>query len=144
MTNENDKKKSLDIKKLIQSCGLKATHQRIVVYQAICDLGHASADMVIDHVLKVFPTLTVATVYNILESFVSVNLIRRLPSSGNKMFFDATIENHLHIYSEDTQSYQDYNDDELKNIISEHLKKRGIEENISGFDLILKRKLNSI
>lgn len=131
---------ALGIKELIQSKGLKATHQRIAVYKAMCELGHASADMIIEHVLKIFPTLTVATVYNILDSFASVGLLRRIPSSEVKMFFDINTENHIHIFDVHLQSFIDFHDDELKCLITEHLKIKYPEMNISGFDLILKAR----
>ena len=74
-----------NIKEKIQKGGLKATPQRIAVYSALLKLGHASADMVGEEVKEVFPSLTIATIYNVLESFVQAGLVVRRFSSNNKM-----------------------------------------------------------
>jgi|SRR5574344_1099009 Fur family transcriptional regulator, peroxide stress response regulator len=113
-------------KQYLQSNGLKATPQRIAVYKAMKILGHASADMVYQKVIEEYPTLTVATIYNILESFVKAGIISRLSSSNIKMYFDINTYPHCHIYSESGNYYADLDDDELMDIITEHLKKKKI------------------
>lgn len=133
--------KAHSIKELIQSYGLKATHQRIAVYKAMTDLGHASADMIIEEVLKFFPTLTVATVYNILDSFAAVGLLRRIPSSEVKMFFDINTVSHIHIFREDLQTFEDYRDSDLEYMISDHLRRNCPNIKVTGFDMILKGKI---
>lgn len=121
----------IQTKNLIQSKGLKATPQRIAVYLTLKELGHASADMIYDRVIKLYPTLTVATIYNILESFVATGLISRLSSSNIKMYFDVNTYPHCHLYSDTTHQYVDFDDEELITIITEHLKKRHIDGFVS-------------
>ena len=76
----------LQLKSEIQKSGLKATPQRIAILGAMHKLGHASADMVAERLRDVFPSLTVATIYNVLESFLAKGLVVRRFSSNNKMF----------------------------------------------------------
>lgn len=126
----------IQTKNLIQSKGLKATPQRIAVYLTLKELGHASADMVYDRVIQTFPTLTVATIYNILESFVATGLISRLSSSNIKMYFDINTYPHCHLYSDSTHRYEDFDDQELIDIVNEHFKKSHIEGFIpNGIDV---------
>lgn len=128
------------IKELIQSKGLKATPQRIAVYQAMKDLNHASADMLIEKVLVSYPTLTVATVYNILESFVDVGLLKRLISSNIKMYFDVDTHEHIHMFCEDTQQFKDFDDSELVSIVNNYLKEKNVSSgfSMSSVDILIK------
>ena len=86
------------IKDIIRESGLKATPQRLAIYQTMRDLGHASADAVEEAIKEKCPSLTVATIYNVLESFVNVGLLVRRYSSNNKMYFDVNTYEHAHIY----------------------------------------------
>ena len=52
---------------LLKKHSLKATPQRLAVHQAMMNLGHASVDMVTEHVLATGTKVTTASVYNILS-----------------------------------------------------------------------------
>lgn len=113
------------IKEKIQQSGLKATPQRIAVYNAMMKLGHASADMVVGTLKDSFPTLTVATIYNVLESFVEAGLVVRRYSSNNKMYFDINTYEHAHVYDRKTNTYRDYDDPELIKLVMDYLSRKG-------------------
>lgn len=117
--SENETMK--DIKDIIRDSGLKVTPQRIAVYQAMLQLGHASADMVVALVAETHPTLTVATVYNILDSFEQKGLLARLAGPDTKMYFDISTHQHCHLYCNDTQSYMDYKDPELEQMLNKYV-----------------------
>lgn len=126
------------IKEIIQKSGLKATPQRIAVYDAMKKLGHASADMVVDILKDSFPTLTVATIYNVLESFVISGLVVRRCSSNNKMYFDINTYEHAHIYDRETNTYLDYNDPELIKVVMDYLRRKNNQDIIfSNVDIQL-------
>lgn len=111
-----------EIKEKIQRSGLKATPQRIAVYDLMKRLGHASADMLVEKLQDFFPSITVATVYNVLESFVEAGLLVRRCSSNNKMYFDVNTYDHAHIYDEQCNTYTDFYDEGLVNLVSEYMK----------------------
>jgi|SRR5574344_54185 Fur family transcriptional regulator, peroxide stress response regulator len=119
------------IKEIIRESGLKATPQRLAIYQAMKDLGHASADAVEEAIKEKCPSLTVATIYNVLESFVNVGLLVRRYSSNNKMYFDVNTYEHAHLYDVNKHSYADYNDPELIRLIEEYMASKVIP----GFNL---------
>lgn len=54
---------------MLNAHGIKVTPQRIVVYAALEELGHASAEQITAKVHDTFPTVTVGTIYNVLECF---------------------------------------------------------------------------
>lgn len=125
------KENPTDLRKILRRYGLKSTPQRIAVYTAMKELGHASADMVYRLASSGLTTLTVATVYNVLESFVQVGLLQRRMSSNNKMYMDVNTYNHCHLYCEETNTYKDYDDPELMLLIHDHFRNKRIR----GFDL---------
>ena len=121
----------LILKNKIKEAGLKATPQRIAIYEAMRKLGHACVDMVTEELKTSFPTLTIATIYNVLESFVNAGLLVRRFSSNNKMYFDVNVYEHAHFYNTEENSYEDYNDPELVKIVMEYISSKKIE----NFDL---------
>lgn len=131
-----------EIRSLIRNSGLKVTPQRIAVYEAMCGLGHASADMILSKVGEKHPSLTVATVYNILESFEKQGILSRLSGPDTKMYFDIATHPHCHLYCQESGTYIDYRDRELERILEEYLSRkkiRGFE--ITGIDLNLKGRI---
>ncbi len=112
----------LTIKERIQEAGLKATPQRIAIYKEMQKLGHACADVVSENLKDSFPSLTVATIYNVLDSFVEVGLLVKRFSSNNKMYFDVNTYDHIHIYDEHLNTYKDYNDPVLVKMVTDYLK----------------------
>src|SRR5574344_38658 len=125
-------------KEIIQENGLKATPQRIAVYDTMKQLGHASADMVSDQLKVTYPSLTKATVYNVLESFDKAGLLVRRYSSNNKMYFDVNTYDHVHLYDSVTNSYADYNDPGLIELVRNYLSSRQVNGfKVKKFDIQL-------
>lgn len=116
----------LQLKAEIQNSGLKATTQRIAILGAMHKLGHASADMVADQLKDIFPSLTVATIYNVLESFVEKKIVVRRFSSNNKMYFDVNTYTHAHLYFKEENRYVDYDEPELLELVNDYFKNRKI------------------
>lgn len=126
----------LQLKAEIQKSGLKATPQRIAILDAMHKLGHASADMVAEQLKSVFPSLTVATIYNVLESFVEKSLVVRRFSSNNKMYFDVNTYAHAHLYFINDNSYLDYDDPELLELVNDYFKRKSIPDfKITSIDI---------
>lgn len=118
----------LFLREKIKEAGLKATPQRLAIYESMRKLGHASVDMVIEDLKESFPTLTVATIYNVLESFVNAGLLVRRFSSNNKMYFDVNVYEHAHFYDQQENSYIDFNDPELVKIVMNYLSTKKIDK----------------
>lgn len=112
------------IKEKIHQSGLKATPQRIAIYNVMQKLGHASADILVEELKEVFPSLTVATIYNVLESFVEAGLLVRRYSSNNKMYFDVNTYEHAHFYDINNNKHIDYDDPELVRLVTDYINKK--------------------
>lgn len=111
-----------EIRERLNRHGLKATPQRVLVYEAMCRLGHASADSVYRHLGGPGSPLTIATVYNVLESMTEAGLLALRPSFKGKMFFDVNTDSHFHIYRKDTGTVSDFRDEKLLEAVGEGIR----------------------
>ena len=138
--------KNLDIvTKAIADIGLKITHQRIVVYQAILMTDkHPTAEQIYDLIKENNPSISLATVYKTLETFVENRLINKVSTPQGTMRYDARIDNHNHIYIANTNEIMDYDDEELRDILSDYLNNRKFSNlNITDFKLQIRgEKIN--
>lgn len=99
---------------ILKAKGLKATPQRLAVHEAMLDLGHASADMVRDWILrKGKVAITVASVYNILSQLTAMGLYRIIPSTRGVVWYDSLTKPHLHVYNRKRNEFKDLEDDEF-------------------------------
>lgn len=131
------------IKQKIRESGLKATPQRIAIYDAMQKLGHASADMVVEELNNVFPSLTIATIYNVLDSFVERGLVVRRYSSNNKMYFDVNTYEHAHFYDVNTNTHVDFTDPELIKLVTDYVNSKGLGNfKLSSVDIQLIGEMN--
>ena len=105
--------KEEDFRKILKKNALKATPQRLAVFRAMCNMGHASADQVCEYIEKEGEVkITVASVYNILTDFSELGVYKHRLSANNKMIFDITTEDHAHFYDIENNTYRDINIDE--------------------------------
>ncbi|MCI1779083.1 MAG: transcriptional repressor [Bacteroidales bacterium] len=127
-----------EIKTKIHECGLKATQQRIAIYKTMQKLGHASAENVVDNLKRKYPSITFATIYNVLESFVNCGLLVRRCSRNNKMYFDVNTYDHAHLYNMCDNTYEDYNDPELFKKIKAYLQSMDLGDfDLNSVELLL-------
>ncbi len=130
--------------KLIQF-GLKATHQRIVVFDALQKMPiHPSAEEVYTRIHPTNPSVSLATVYNTLDSFVEARLIAKVSSEGGKSKYDFNTHHHHHIHLTNTDEILDYHDSELLDLIQHYLNKKQLTNiSIQDFQLHIKaEKIN--
>ena len=104
----------------IKEAGLKLTPQRREVYEAMMQLRHATVEDVIERVQSRNREVTVSTIYRILNSFCSANILSFIyhPDTG-KCYYDITVTEHHHLF--DGTSVKDYADSELSHLIREYL-----------------------
>ena len=112
--------------------GLKVTIQRVAVYEAICDeRTHPTADLIIQKVIKKYPSISAATVYKTLDLFAEHGIILKVKTSGEPMRYDPVLENHHHPYCAESERIEDYYDDELNALLEKYFNSKGIP----GFEL---------
>lgn len=108
---------------ILKSKGLKATPQRIAVHAAMLALGHASADLVYEHIKKEGTAeVTVASVYNILSGLCAIGIYRRIPTSDNRVWYDAITRTHLHVFDRKRSELKDLVDEDFSAMAASYFK----------------------
>ncbi len=109
MSSAGHSKKTPDIdatRRLFQSHGLRFTAKRARVYQALAQTETHPTALELLHILDdAKPTISLATVYNSLDSFVESGLCRRISSARGTMpcRFDADLAAHVHVMTPEGQ-----------------------------------------
>lgn len=126
------------VNQLIKAAGLRVTPQRIAVLEALLKSNHPTADKLIELVRKSHPNIAIGTIYKVLETFVAKGLIKKLDTRGDSMRYDAILEPHHHLYSENTNRIEDFYDEDLSALIKDYLEKKKIENfKLSDFKIQL-------
>ena len=108
--------------------GLKITPQRIAIYNAVVNLkNHPTAENIIEFIKENHPSISVGTVYKILNTLVENKLLRKVKSEKDIMRYDAIMEHHHHLYCNDTDRIEDYDDMQLDALIEEYFEKKKIK-----------------
>lgn len=116
-----------NIKDLIAEAGLKATHPRIAVLnQLMIAEDHPTAEQVYKAIHPNNPSVSIGSVYRILEKLVEANLATPVASRTGMKRYDARMDSHSHIYAVNTEEIQDYYDAELNELIKGYFDKKQI------------------
>ncbi len=88
--------------------GLRATPQREVVYSVLLQKrDHPTADEVFARVKAEMPTISLATVYNCLETLAQCNLIRAVNFERGPTRYCPNLHPHAHFHDEQTGTTHD-------------------------------------
>ncbi|MBO9699192.1 MAG: transcriptional repressor [Sporocytophaga sp.] len=116
-----------EIKELLIRKGLKATHQRIVIYHLLFNsFEHPTAELLFDKLKINNPSISLGTVYKTLDTFVQTGLAEKVLSETGSDRYDANLSSHHHIYYTDTKEIVDFYDSELQDLIIAFLNKKSI------------------
>ena len=120
--------KKSEIKEKLKDSGLRITPQRIAVIEALLNNSHPTAEKIIETVQKAHPNIAVGTIYNILDTFVRLNIITKVNTHNSIARFDPVIRQHHHLCALDSNKIEDYYDEKLTKIINEYLEKSNIPD----------------
>lgn len=100
---------SFKARALLEQFGLRATRQRLGLAKILFGKGdrHLTADALAFEAQAARMPVSLATVYNVLNLFAEVGLVRSLAIEGGKTVFDTNTSNHSHFYFEDTCAVSD-------------------------------------
>ena len=120
------------VKEKITASGLKFTHQRMVIYDALYHAEeHPTAEQVFDLVKSANPSISLGTVYKTLDSFVQAGILQKFVDQNCVMRFDAILDAHSHLYYKDSHEIRDYRNQELERLLHNFIQKQEIE----GFEV---------
>jgi len=83
----------------LKSAGLRLTPQRLAICQLLAESDeHPTAQDIFEALKPRFPSLSLATVYNTLETLVSLGVVHALGQAGDaKMHYDGDTEPHVNL-----------------------------------------------
>ncbi len=115
-----------------KEAGLKVTPQRMAVLAAVQQFkSHPSAEEIVKKIRIKHPAIATGTVYNILELFVQKGILKRVKTEKGAMLYDAIMENHHHLYCEESDRIEDYYNEELDRLLVKYF----AEHSIKGFEI---------
>lgn len=92
----------------LQCSGLRATPQRELIYKVIvAKRDHPTADEVFARVKSELPSISLATVYNCLETLVTCGLIRSVNFERGPTRYCPNLHPHAHFHDDTTGSTHD-------------------------------------
>lgn len=95
--------------------GVTPTHQRLEIAHALFSRGeHMSADQVLALVNARHAQASKATVYNTLNLFVAIKLIRKVIVDPERVFYDPNVTPHHHFYNIDSGELSDIDAQEIE------------------------------
>jgi Fur family peroxide stress response transcriptional regulator len=133
------------LKEALSRAGLKATQQRLVIYQCLMASSiHPTAEDIFEQVRPDNPSISLGTVYKTLETLVESKLVEKVPVSEGKMRYDARMDAHNHIYCTNTGEIIDFQDSELEQLIRDYLAAKNIKNLvIQNFNLQIRGSKNN-
>jgi Fur family peroxide stress response transcriptional regulator len=92
----------------LSDSGLRATPQRELVYDVLLKKrDHPTADQVFTRVKEALPGISLATVYNCLETLVSCGLVRQVNLEREPTRYCPNLRPHAHFHDEKSGSTHD-------------------------------------
>lgn len=92
----------------LANSGLRSTPQREVIYRALlANRDHPTADEVYHRVRHDMPSISLATVYNCLETLVQCDLVRQVNFERGPSRYCANLRPHAHFHDEKSGATHD-------------------------------------
>ena len=104
MARETDK----DFLDALRDHGIKATYERLAIYQAVySSKGHPTVDVIYQLVKKRFPMISLGTVYKTLEKLYEVRLIQKVSPITDVVRYEPAAGRHHHLVCLECQKILD-------------------------------------
>ncbi len=101
-------KEKLDFDGLCRERSLAATHQRRIIFQAVTARpGHYSPEEIYEVVREQIPSISVATIYKNLKTFVEAGILREVSPHHGSLRVDPTLTPHHHLVCRKCKSITD-------------------------------------
>jgi len=103
----------------LRNKGYKATPQRIAICRfALRSRDHPTAQRIYDEVRKVYPTVSLATVYKALQILTEHGLIQEIDLPEGQARFDSYVEPHINLICLRCGSIQDLDDPAAREMVA--------------------------
>jgi Fur family ferric uptake transcriptional regulator/Fur family peroxide stress response transcriptional regulator len=96
-----------DYATLLKESGLKATFQRMNILEVIEKNGHMSVEDIYEEVIKVHPSLSLATIYKNIILMMEKGVLVEVPISGKKPKYELSKMDHIHLVCTECGNVED-------------------------------------
>ena len=126
------------LKRKLAQAGLRSTRQREVVFSAILSKrDHPTADEIFARVKADMPSISLATVYNCLDTLVQCHLVKQVHLERESTRFCPNLSEHAHFHDNDTGEVFDVQLEpeilnELANLLPENFEPSSIDITFRG------------
>jgi len=86
-----------DYAMLLKERGLKATFQRMNILHVVDKHGHMSVESIYEEVIKVHPSLSLATIYKNIILMQENGILVEVPIAGRKSKYELSKTDHMHL-----------------------------------------------
>ncbi len=115
----SSEKSDASIIKALRGKGYRATPQRIAISRfTLSSKDHPAAQTIYSEVRKVYPTVSLATVYKTIQILKSAGLIQEMSSPQGQTRFDSDIKPHINLVCLKCGGIEDWEDSTLQEIIA--------------------------
>lgn len=128
-----------EIASKLEAAGVNATAQRIAICRyVLCEADHPTAEQVKEWADANFPKLSLATVYNTLNTLVEAGLLKELKlSHSESVIYDDRVSDHYHFLDEKTGKLIDISPDQIDVVPK---LKRGFR--VKGVDVLIRGSID--
>ena len=98
-----------DVEAMLRDAGLRPTRQRVVLAQLLFARGdrHLTAEMLHTEAAQSGQQVSLATVYNTLNVFAKMGMLREIGVDGSMTYFDTRTGDHHHFFIEGAGDIRD-------------------------------------
>ena len=109
-----------NFEKKLRSVGLRPTRQRLDICEVLFDRKE-TFHFTIDDIRKILKTkqhtkISIATIYNTINSFKHKGYIKEISLNSEKTYFDTNVTNHHHFYNVTTNELIDFHDSDVEQL----------------------------
>jgi Fur family peroxide stress response transcriptional regulator len=116
---DDSQKLDASVIKALRGKGYKATPQRIAIGRfALRSRDHPTAQRIYGEVKRIYPTVSLATVYKTIQILKEVGLIQELNLSQGQTRFDPDTHPHIHLICLGCGSIMDWEDPMVSEIMA--------------------------
>ncbi|PCI85567.1 MAG: transcriptional repressor [Hyphomicrobiales bacterium] len=128
-----------DIPEFLRNVGMRASKPRVQLSELLFggEGRHVTAESLYEEAIHTKIKVTLTTVYNTLNQFSELGLLREIAVDGNRTYYDTNTSNHHHFYNENSGQLYDIDSDDLKVI---GLPTPPNDQNIWRIDVIVRLK----
>jgi Fur family peroxide stress response transcriptional regulator len=116
---------------------LAATHQRQLIYQTVMAMpGHPSPEAIYDKVRKRIPSISLATVYKNIHTFLDSGMLREVSLHHGSLRVEANEEAHHHVVCVKCKSIMDLEESSMESVLLRDKLPRGFQVKRIAVDVI--------